>query len=153
MFLMKLDLFLIMPAQVNDEVKLHFTGFLENGEMFDTSEGKDPLKLKIGSEEIIPGFNKGLEGMEVGEERQIQIPPALAYGSYHDDLIWEVSRDSLEGAAKVGDVVAGKVEGEELTGKIIEIEDEDVLVDFNHPLAGQTLTFDVKLLEISGRNS
>ncbi len=142
-----------MPARVNDEVKLHFTGFLENGEMFDTSEGKDPLKLKVGSTEIIPGFNKGLEGMEVGEERQIQIPPSLAYGDYHDDLIWEVSRDSLDGEAKAGDVVTGTVEGEELTGKIVEIEDENVTVDFNHPLAGQTLTFDVKLLEISGRNS
>ena len=76
-----------MPAKVNDEVKLHFTGFLETGEVFDTSEGKSPLKLKVGSKEIIPGFNKGLVGMEVGEERQIKIPQGLAYGKYFDDLI------------------------------------------------------------------
>lgn len=141
-----------MPARLNDEVKLHFTGFLESGEVFDTSEGKTPLKLKVGSDEIIPGFNKGLVGMEIGEERQIKIPPALAYGQYFDDLIREMPKDNFdknfEGELNEGLIVQGVVDDQQVVGAIIGINDENITVDFNHPLAGQTLTFDVKLLEI-----
>ncbi len=141
-----------MPTRLNDEVKLHFTGFLENGEVFDTSEGKDPLKLKVGSDEIIPGFNKGLVGMEIGEERQIKIPPNLAYGPYFDDLIREMPRDNFEkdfeGELNEGLIVQGVVDDQQVVGAIIGINGENITVDFNHPLAGQTLTFDVKLLEI-----
>jgi FKBP-type peptidyl-prolyl cis-trans isomerase 2 len=146
-----------MPAKLNDEVKLHFTGFLETGEVFDTSEGKSPLKLKVGSKEIIPGFNKGIVGMEVGEERQIKIPPGLAYGKYFDDLIREMPKDNFddnpENKLSEGLIVQGMVDDQQVVGSIIGINEENITVDFNHPLAGQTLTFEVKLLEILGIKS
>ena len=92
--------------------------------------------------------------MEVGEERQIKIPPGLAYGKYFDDLIREMPKDNFddnpENKLSEGLIVQGMGDDQQVVGSIIVINDENITVDFNHPLAGQTLTFEVKLLEILG---
>lgn len=137
-----------MKAKSGRDVSLHFTGFLENGNVFDTSEGKTPIKFKLGSEEVIPGFNEGVLGMEIGEVRRIEIPPERGYGLYHDDLIQKFSQSNFEGGVSEGLTVHGMIDGEMVTGKILDVDKNHVLVDFNHPLAGEKLTFEVKLISI-----
>ncbi len=137
-----------MKAKSGKDVSLHFTGFLDNGNVFDTSEGKTPISFKLGSDEVIPGFNEGIMGMEIGEVRRIEIPPERGYGIYHDDLIQKFSHTNFEGGVSEGLTVHGMVEGEMLTGTILDVAKEHVLVDFNHPLAGEKLTFEVKLISV-----
>jgi len=137
-----------MKAKSGKDVSLHFTGFLENGSVFDTSEGKTPIKFKLGSEDVIPGFNEGVLGMEIGEVRRIEIPPERGYGIYHDELIQEFPHTNFEGGIAEGLTVHGMIKGQMVTGNIVNIVKEKVLVDFNHPLAGEKLTFEVKLISI-----
>ena len=137
-----------MKAKSGKDVSLHFTGFLENGSVFDTSEGKTPIKFKLGSNEVIPGFNEGVLGMEIGEVRRIEIPPERGYGRYHDELIQEFPHTNFEGGIAEGLTVHGMIKGQMVTGNIVDIAKEKVLVDFNHPLAGEKLTFEVKLVSI-----
>ena len=137
-----------MKAKSGKDVSLHFTGFLENGSVFDTSEGKTPIKFKLGSAEVIPGFNEGVLGMEIGEVRRIEIPPERGYGIYYDELIQEFPHTNFEGGIAEGLTVHGMIKGQKVTGNIVNIVKEKVLVDFNHPLAGEKLTFEVKLISI-----
>ena len=137
-----------MKAKSGNDVSLHFTGFLENGSVFDTSEGKTPIKFKLGSEDVIPGFNEGVLGMEIGEVRRIEIPPERGYGIYYDELIQEFPHTNFEGGIAEGLTVHGMIKGQMVTGNIVNIVKEKVLVDFNHPLAGEKLTFEVKLISI-----
>jgi|TARA_Y100000310_G_C20545142_1_gene745215 peptidylprolyl isomerase len=137
-----------MGAQLGDKVSVHFTGLLENGEMFDTSEGKKPIVFELGSEEVISGFNSGLVGMTEGEKRRIELPPEEAYGVYIEELIQQFPMKSFDGGVEQGLTVHGMVSGQVATGTILDVGDETVMVDFNHPLAGETLIFDVKLLKI-----
>ncbi len=137
-----------MKAKSGKDVSLHFTGFLENGDVFDTSKGKKPINFKLGSTDVISGFNEGVLGMEIGEIRRIEIPPERGYGVYHDDLIRKFPHTNFDGGVGEGLTVHGMIEGEMVTGKIIDVAKEQVLVDFNHPLAGEKLTFEVKLLSV-----
>ena len=137
-----------MKAKSGKDVSLHFIGFLENGSVFDTSEGKTPIKFNLGSDDVIPGFNEGVLGMEIGEVRRIEIPPERGYGIYYDELIQEFPHSNFEGGIAEGLTVHGMIKGQMVTGNIVDIGKEKVLVDFNHPLAGEKLTFEVKLLSI-----
>jgi len=137
-----------MKAKSGKDISLHFTGFLENGDVFDTSKGKNPINFKLGSDEVISGFNEGVLGMEVGEIRQIEIPPERGYGIYYDELIETFPHSNFEGGIAEGLTVHGMIKGKMVTGTIVNVAKEEVLVDFNHPLAGEKLTFEVKLISV-----
>ena len=131
-------------------VKINYT-LTVRGEIVDSSEGREPLEYTQGNNMIIPGLESQLQGMKVGEKKTVVVGPEDAYGVVNQESIIEVPK------AQLGENVDPQVgmmlqmqtpSGQALAGKIIEVKDEAVLVDFNHPLAGQELTFDVEVVEI-----
>ncbi|HET8886900.1 MAG TPA: peptidylprolyl isomerase [Salinimicrobium sp.] len=135
----------------NDSVRVHYTGKLSNGEIFDSSLEREPLQFTLGEGQIIPGFEKGVMDMKVNEEKTIEIPKDEAYGDVREDLIHEVPKDQLpqdiepqEGMA----LVSRTPEGQEMNLVIKEVKEDSIIVDANHPLAGKDLIFDLKLVEI-----
>lgn len=135
-------------AQIGMIVKINYTGKLENGDIFDSSEGKDPLQFKIGEGMIIKGFEEAVIGMSEGEEKDIVIPPEKGYGEPRPELVQEVPKDKLgDLKPEVGMVIGMQVPGVEQTfpATIKEIKDASIVVDLNPPLAGQTLHFHIKL--------
>jgi len=141
-----------MPAKKGDKVKIHYTGKLDDGKVFDTSEGREPLEFRIGANEVIPGFENAVIGMKVGEEKTIHIPSAEAYGPRNEELIQEIPRDKFSADMEL---VRGQglrirtKEGQSIVVVVKELKDEIVVLDANHPLAGKDLNFDIKLVEIA----
>jgi len=140
-------------AQVKegDVVKVHYTGKLDDGEVFDTSENREPLAFAIGKGEVIPGFEEGVLGLEIGESKIINISSDQAYGPHREEMIHKVGKDKFpqEMELKIGDSFkVGQEEGNPTIVSITEISENEVTLDANHPLAGKNLTFDVKLVEI-----
>jgi FKBP-type peptidyl-prolyl cis-trans isomerase 2 len=138
-------------AQHGSKVKIHYTGRLEDGTVFDSSEGRDPLEFTLGEGRIIPGFETGTMGMTVGQKKTISIPPDEAYGDHREDLVAHVNRNEFpEGA----DPAVGQVyqmdqgDGQSIDLRVIAVEGEDITLDANHPLAGQTLIFDIELVSM-----
>lgn len=136
----------------NDKVKVHYTGKLASGEVFDSSEGRDPMEFQMGTGQIIPGFENGIIDMKVNEKKTIVIPSAEAYGEPREELIQEVPRDKLpqEIQPEVGmGLVSKSPDGQEIQLIVKEVKDDAIIVDGNHPLAGQELTFEVEIVEIN----
>ncbi len=135
-------------------VVLHYTGTLADGSVFDSSRERSPMEVRIGAGQVVPGFESGIMGMEVGESRTFTIAPEDAYGAYDEDLCHRVEKERFaepEGI-KVGRMFKMSLgEGRSVPGTVVEVGEEDVLIDLNHPLAGEKLTFEVECLEI--RNS
>lgn len=130
-------------------VKVHYTGTLDDGAVFDSSAGRDPLEFTIGSCEVIPGFESAVLDLEVGEKTTVTIEPEDAYGPRIPDAVQQVpvtafTEDPYEGAM----VQLLGPEGERLAATITEVGEEEALLDFNHPLAGRTLSFEIELLEV-----
>lgn len=141
-----------MAAKKGDTVKVEYTGTLDDGTQFDTSVGKAPISFKLGNKEVIPGFEDAVEGMNVGDEKKIDIPAENAYGPHKDQLIQEVPKDKFPENVelKKGILLSLKAPtGENMMAKVKEIKDDKVVLDLNHPLAGQTLHFKIKLVDIS----
>ncbi len=135
-----------------DTVKVHYTGTLEDGRVFDTSRERDPLEFKVGEGRIITGFENGVVGMEIGETRDIEVPPDEAYGSRREELVMEIPANEFPEhiTPEVGMQLQIKQQDGTPFGVVItDVADEAVTLDANHPLAGQTLYFQVELLEIS----
>src|ERR1051325_3155706 len=135
-----------------DTVTLHYKGSLDDGTVFDTSEGREPLTFKVGDGQVIQGFDDGVRGMAVGEDRLISIPPEKAYGQYYEELVKVVPRSGFppDTAPIVG--LAFEMElpsGESMTVRIIDVEGDDVTLDANHLLAGEELHFDIHLISIN----
>ena len=139
-----------MAVKQGDKVKVEYTGTLDDGEIFDSSEGHEPLEFVIGSGEIIPAFEDAVLGMEVGEEKDFRIEAADAYGEHDPHLVEEVPRDQLpEGEIAPGVMLVAQLEnGTEIPATIVEVADGVVKIDFNHPLAGKALNFHIKLVGI-----
>lgn len=137
-------------AKSGDTVKVHYTGKLDDGTVFDSSRERDPIEFKIGAGQIIPGFEDGIVGMNVGDSKSIVIPPEDAYGPRHPGWPKQVEKERMPEnySPKVGDLlqVQGS-EGDYIRVMITEVNDEGVTLD-NHPLAGKALHFDVELVEI-----
>lgn len=136
----------------NNTVKVHYTGKLADGQVFDSSEGKEPLEFTLGQGRLIPGFEKGLIDMKLNEKKTINIAVEDAYGAPREDLIIEVSKTELpqEMAPEVGmGLVSRTPEGQEMNLLVVEVKDETVILDGNHPLAGRDLVFDLEVVEIS----
>ena len=138
-------------AKNGDTVKVDYTGKLENGTVFDTSEGREPLNFTLGAGQVIPGFEQAVLGMKVGESKNVTIPVDEAYGEYNDTLVVVVNRENLTNIPnpEVGQQLYGsQTDGTTITGTITNVTDTTITVDFNPPLAGKNLTFEIKLISI-----
>jgi FKBP-type peptidyl-prolyl cis-trans isomerase SlpA len=134
-----------------DVVRVHYTGKLANGDVFDSSVDKEPLEFTMGEGQIIPGFEKGLMDMAVNEKKTVEIPMADAYGPHSEELIQDVPKAELPAEVKpeVGMQLMSKLpDGREIPLVITEVAEDKITVDANHPLAGKDLTFDLELVEI-----
>jgi peptidylprolyl isomerase len=135
-----------------DFVQLHYTGSLDDGTVFDSSLGREPLEFQVGAGGIIAGFNDAVRDMEVDSEKEVSLTPAQAYGEQRDDLKREFPIDMLNGhQIKVGEELRFASPHGPVRGKVLAVEPTKFMVDFNHPLAGKTLTFKIKLLGITDR--
>ncbi len=146
-----------MPgAATGDTVRIHYTGTLATGDIFDSSMGREPLEFTLGSGQVIPGFDAGVTGMTPGQSKRVTIPADEAYGPRLEEMTMEVPRDQLPAEAnpQVGDqLVVGTASGEQFPVVIAAVTEETVTLDANHPLAGEDLTFDLTLVEIVGQTS
>ena len=132
-------------------ISVHYIGKLtENGEVFDSSEGRDPITFQVGSGQIIPGFENPLIGKNVGDKVETgTIKPEEAYGSVREDLIVEVDKNLMPGEVQVGMVLeAASENGQAIPVKVVEVTDEKVKVDGNHPLAGKEIQFEIEVVGI-----
>lgn len=134
-----------------DTVKVHYTGKLADGQVFDSSREREPLEFTLGQGQIIPGFEKGLLDMEVNQSKTLKIPVAEAYGERNEELIQTVPKGELPEEIKpeVGmNLMSRTPDGREIPLVVTEVEEASITVDANHPLAGKELTFEVELIEI-----
>jgi peptidylprolyl isomerase len=139
-------------AKSGDTVKVHYTGTLDDGTEFDSSKGKDPLVFTLGSGEIIPGFNKAVEGMLLGEKKTIGITPEDAYGPRNEQMVQDVPRNMLpeDMEPAIGmPLQAQGPDGQTVNLTVTAVAEESIVVDGNHPLAGQTLNFAIELVAIN----
>ena len=144
-------------AQVKsgDKIKVHYHGKLTNGETFDSSAGREPLEFEVGSGMVIPGFDDGVTGMNVGEKKTVNIPFTEAYGPKNPEMVIEMPKDRFpeDMQVEVGmPLMMSDQQGQQFQVTIVEIKEEAVMLDANHPLAGQDLIFDLELVEIVGRS-
>jgi peptidylprolyl isomerase len=138
-----------MPASTGDVVRVNYRGTLVDGTEFDSSEGRAPLEFTLGDGSVIDGFDEGVTGLEVGEKRTVSIAPEQAYGPKNATLVQRVEADVFAEDPYVGghlNLVAP--DGGMLPGIITAVDEDGVEIDFNHPLAGQTLVFEIELVEI-----
>jgi len=141
-------------AKKGDTVKVHYTGKLTTGEIFDSSEegGNGPLEFTIGEGDVIPGFEEAVIGMSSGEAKTVTIPVEQAYGPRMDELVAEVEREYLpqDAEPKLGQQYeVTQDDGQVFNVTVTEMNDTTVTLDANHPLAGRDLVFDIKLIEIA----
>jgi peptidylprolyl isomerase len=133
-----------------DFVQLHYTGTLEDGTVFDSSEGRNPLEFQVGGGGIIQGFNDAVVDMGVNEEKKVVLSPDQAYGQPREDLKREFPASMLEGhQIEEGQQLRFSSPHGPVSGTVLNIQPDKFLVDFNHPLAGQTLEFMIKVVGIS----
>ncbi|MEQ9405711.1 MAG: peptidylprolyl isomerase [Cyclobacteriaceae bacterium] len=140
-----------MKAKANDNVKVHYTGKLTSGEVFDSSEGRDPLAFTVGGGQMIRGFDEAVDGMELNEKKTVTIPAAEAYGEHKTELIQEIPKSSLpeDMNPEVGQkLVATNDLGHQTQVAVTEVSVDTITIDANHDLAGKDLVFDIKLVEI-----
>lgn len=138
-----------MAVKSGDTVQVNYKGTLADGSLFDSSEGRDPLKFTVGGGQVIPGFDEALVGLEPGDTVTVTIQPENAYGEHIPQLAHTVSFGDFSAEPMLGGIVnLTTPEGEVLPGRIVGIEGDAVHLDFNHPLAGEALTFEIELVSI-----
>jgi len=140
-----------MKAKANDKVKVHYTGKLTSGEVFDSSQGRDPLEFTVGGGQMIKGFDEAVNGMQVNEQKTVTIPSVEAYGEKKDELIQEIPVDQLPAdmQPEVGQkLVATNDLGHQTQVSVIGVTEEAITIDANHELAGKDLVFEIELVEI-----
>ncbi len=140
-----------MPANVGDTVRVHYTGTLEDGTEFDSSRDRDPIEFVLGSGQVIPGFDEAIRGMEVGETKTFTIPADEAYGPRRPELVHHMPREHIPEHVDLypgARLEARDQGGNRLLLTVVSVSDSEVVLDANHPLAGQDLTFKVELVEI-----
>ncbi len=138
-------------AKDGDKVKVHYHGKLRSGETFDSSENRDPLEFTVGAGQMIKGFDDGVKGMQVGDKKTVEIGADDAYGQKEDANLIEFPKDQFppEMTPAVGhQLMLSNDQGQQFPVVIKEIKESSVLLDANHPLAGQDLIFDIEMVEI-----
>jgi len=138
-------------AKQGDTVKVHYTGKLEDGSVFDSSHEREPLEFNLGEGQVISGFEQAVEGMAPGESKAVEVAPEEGYGPRRDDMVLEVGREQLPEDLEpfVGQQLKlSQPDGEDVIVNVTEVDDEQVKLDANHPLAGEALHFDIELVDI-----
>jgi FKBP-type peptidyl-prolyl cis-trans isomerase 2 len=137
-------------VETNSTVTVNYTGRLEDGTIFDSStiEGREPLKATLGQGQLIKGFENGLHEMSVGDKKTIEINPLDAYGEYNDLMIQEVEKTNMPGEVEVGMQLEAQTQMGPVQFIVKEVKEETVILDANHPLAGQKLIFDLEVLDV-----
>lgn len=138
-------------AKEGDTVRVQYTGKLKDGTIFDTSDEREPLEFTIGKGEIIPGFERAVIGMKPGETKTATIPPEEAYGPHRDDMLFTIDRDQFPEDIQPRPGQQLQIQqpgGQAAIVTVSDVSELTVTLDVNHPLAGQPLTFDIKLLDI-----
>ncbi len=141
----------MVQVKQGDTVDVQYTGTLLDGTVFDTSEGRAPLSFEVGTGQVIAGFETAVLGMQVGQVNRVEIPPEDAYGQPREDLIVALPRTQMpEGPPpRVGQTLELHLQGGHvLQAQVVELTDETIVIDANHPLAGQTLVFEIELVKI-----
>lgn len=134
-------------AQSGDLVRVHYTGSLDDGTVFDTSRQEgDPIAFVVGEGQLIPGFESAVVGMAVGESRTVRLEPDEAFGQRDERLMATVSREGAPDDLEVGDIVVIDREGHRAT--VVQLTDDELTLDLNHSLAGKALNFDIELVGI-----
>lgn len=139
-----------MTAADGDTVTVHYTGKLQDGSVFDSSREREPFQFTLGEDAVIHGFQAAVRGQGVGDTVEIEIDPGDAYGAYDDERVFDVPRaDIPDGVSTdVGTYLQASTPDGPVTVKVIGVDDETVRLDANHPLAGETLTFSIEVLDI-----
>lgn len=139
-------------AKKGDQVKVHYTGKLTDGTVFDSSEGREPLGFELGAGMMIKGFDAAVDGMAIGDKVTAEIPAADAYGEASEDLIFDVPKANLPEDLKpeVGQQLAmSQPNGQQVPVTVKDVKEDIVVIDANHQLAGKDLVFDIELVEIA----
>jgi FKBP-type peptidyl-prolyl cis-trans isomerase 2 len=146
----------MQQVKKGDTVKVHYHGKLTNGTTFDSSAGREPLEFEVGSGMVIPGFDEGVTGMVIGDKKTIHIPADQAYGQKEEHMIMEFPRDRFPAdmVPEVGmQLNMSNGSGQNFPVVITEVRETAVVLDANHPLAGEDLIFDLELVSINGGSS
>ena len=141
----------MIRADQLDAVTVHYTGTLEDGTVFDQSPEDRPLRFILGKNEVIPGFDTAIQGLYQGESKTVVIPCEDAYGAHREDLVETVERSMLPAEVKLSEGIQLEVTRQDdsvLKVKVVEVTDNTVTLDANHPLAGKPLTFKIELLKV-----
>lgn len=138
-------------ATKGNAVKVHYTGKLQNGTVFDSSANREPLEFTLGDGNMIKGFDTAVEGMEVGQEKSVTIPCGEAYGEKREDMMLEIPKTQVPEhiTPEIGmELSLQNQEGQPVPVKVAAVDEEKIILDANHPLAGEDLLFDITLVEI-----
>lgn len=137
-------------AKAGDTVRVHYTGTLDDGQVFDSSQGQEPLEFTLGEGQVIAGFDDAVTGMAVGDEKTVTIPVDEAYGEHRQELVMRLPREQLppDLHPEVGQQLHMSNGEDIVTVTVREVADAHIVLDANHPLAGQDLTFALTLVEI-----
>lgn len=141
-----------MEIKKGSKIKIHYTGSLDDGQVFDSSEGREPLEFVAGSGKVIKGFDAAVMGMKKDEEKEVKIKPEDAYGPRNEDLKQEIPRDKINvpGDLKPGVTLAVTApDGQQFPVVVKDVVDDKVIIDLNHPLAGKNLNFKIKIIDIN----
>ena len=140
-------------AKSGDTVQVHYTGRLDDGTVFDSSREREPLEFTVGSGQVIAGFERAVEGMEVGEAREARIEVADAYGDRREDLVLDLPKEQVPEDMEIEPGMRLELrqpDGQAVPVTVAEVGAESVTLDANHPLAGQPLNFELELVGIEG---
>ncbi len=143
-----------MSIKKGDKIKVDYEGKFENGEVFDSSKHGDhahPIEFEVGQGQVIKGFDEAVVGMEKGEEKKFEINPDEGYGEYREELKKDIPKDALpkEQEPKEGMMLMlSAPDGRQFPAKIEKVEEDKIIIDLNHPLAGKKLFFDIKIVDI-----
>jgi FKBP-type peptidyl-prolyl cis-trans isomerase 2 len=139
-------------ATKGNTVKVHYTGKLKDGTVFDSSENREPIEFTLGDGNMIKGFDAAVHGMAVGDDKSVTIPSEEAYGDKKDEMMVDIPRTQVPADIKpeVGmDLSIQNQQGQPMPVKVVHVDDEKITLDANHPLAGQDLIFDIRLVEVN----
>lgn len=141
----------VAQAKDGDVIRVHYTGTLDDETQFDSSVGRDPLEFTVGAGMVIPGFDEMVRGMEPGDSRTTRIPADQAYGESHEEMKLTLTRGQLPAEFKpeIGQTIhlEGQ-DGQPVPARVVEADESRIVVDANHELAGEALTFKIELVEI-----
>ncbi len=149
----------MQQVQLNDKVTISYTAKLENGTVFQTATESEPLSITIGCHDIPPTLEQALIGMSIGEQKLVRLEPDEGYGIRRKDLLQTLNKDTFKNRfnPQVGMVLSLRVEKDgqvhQVPATVVEANDDTIIVDYNHPLAGHNLLYDVKILDIETANS